>query len=124
MIFLTLEEVIQLHDELITAYGGVYSIRDAGLLVSAIETPKATMFGEYLHATIFDKAAAYLYHIICNRAFVDGNKRTAIATMLVFLNQNGCKMKFNSIELEHLVCKIAAKQGSKEEISNFIRRHQ
>ena len=57
MIFLSVEEVIQVHDDLVSEYGGLHGIRDLGLLISAIEMPKATMFGEYLHESVFDKAS-------------------------------------------------------------------
>lgn len=64
MIFINMQEIIDDHAQIIRRYGGVDGIRDIGLLASAIDMPKATMFGEYLHPTIFDKAAAYLFHIV------------------------------------------------------------
>lgn len=123
MIFLTVEEVIQIHDELVSEYGGLHGIRDMGLLISAIEMPKATMFGEYLHESIHDKASAYLYHIVCNHAFLDGNKRTGAATTLIFLSQNGCDIKFDMKEFEELVCDVAQGKISKEIISKFLSKN-
>lgn len=120
MSFLTLEEVIQIHDDLVAGYGGLQGIRDMGLLVSAIEMPKAAMCGEYLHESIFDKAAAYLFHIVCNHAFLDGNKRAGSAVTLIFLFQNGCKIKYDMEEFEEMVCKVAQGLFSKEEISKFL----
>lgn len=120
MIFLTVEEVIQIHDELVSKYGGLHGIRDMGLLVSAIEMPKATMFGEYLHESIFDKASAYLFHIVCNHAFLDGNKRTGAASTLIFLSQNGYAIKFDMKEFEDLICEVAQGKASKEVISKFL----
>ncbi len=120
MIFLSVEEVIQIHDELISEYGGLHGIRDMGLLVSAIEMPKSTMFGEYLHKSIFDKASAYLYHLVCNHAFLDGNKRTGAATTLIFLGQNECYLKYDRKQFEELVCSVAQSKLSKEEISKFL----
>lgn len=64
--YLTLEEVLEMHDVLIEKFGGLSGVRDVNLLLSAIETPKATMFGEDLYPTVYDKAAAYLYHIVQN----------------------------------------------------------
>ncbi|KIC71977.1 type II toxin-antitoxin system death-on-curing family toxin [Candidatus Protochlamydia amoebophila] len=122
MIFLSVEEVILIHDHLVSEYGGLHGIRDMGLLVSAIEMPKTTMFGEYLHESIFDKASAYLFHIVCNHAFLDGNKRTGAAVTLIFLSQNDCKMKYDMREFEEMVCKVAQGLFSKEEISNFLKR--
>lgn len=120
MIFLSVEEVIQIHDDLVFEYGGLHGIRDMGLLVSAIEVPKATMFGEYLHESIYDKASAYLFHIICNHAFVDGNKRTGSAATLIFLYQNGIEERSDMRKFEEMVCSVAEGKLSKEEISKFL----
>jgi death-on-curing protein len=122
MIFLSVEEVIQIHDNLVSEYGGLHGIRDMGLLVSATEMPKAIMFGEYLHESIFDKASAYLFHIVCNHAFVEGNKRTGAAATLIFLRQNAYEMKFDMREFEEMVCKIDEGKLSKEEISKFLKK--
>jgi death-on-curing protein len=122
MIFLSVEEVIQIHDDLVSEYGGLHGIRDMGLLVSATEMPKATMFGEYLHESIFDKASAYLFHIVCNHAFVEGNKRTGAAAALIFLHQNAYEVKFDMREFEEMVCKVAEGKLSKEEISKFLKK--
>ncbi len=122
MIFLSVEEVIQIHDDLVSEYGGLHGIRDMGLLLSAIEMPKATMFGEDLHESIFDKASAYLFHIVCNHAFIDGNKRTGAAATLIFLSQNGQQVKYNMVDFEDMVCKIAEGSFSKATISNFLKQ--
>lgn len=120
MIFISVEEAIEVHDTLVSTYGGLHGIRDLGLLISAIEMPKATMFGEYLHKSLFDKAAAYLFHIVCNHAFLDGNKRTGAACALIFLHQNGHDANYNIPELEEMVCKVAQNFLSKEQISMFL----
>lgn len=120
MTFLSVEEVIQIHDDLVSEYGGLLGIRDMGLLISAVEMPKAMMFGEYLHESIFDKAAAYLFHIVCNHAFLDGNKRTGAASTLIFLCQNGQESMYNLSEFEEMVCNVAKGLFSKAEISKFL----
>lgn len=121
MIFLSIEEIINVHDELILQHGGLHGIRDIGLLISAIEMPKATMFGEDLHESLFDKAAAYLFHIVCNHAFLDANKRTGAAATLIFLYQNGHKKKYEMRAFEEMVCQVANGELSKVEISKFLR---
>ncbi|HEX4839590.1 MAG TPA: type II toxin-antitoxin system death-on-curing family toxin [Rhabdochlamydiaceae bacterium] len=124
MIFITVQEIIDDHAEIIRMYGGVDGIRDIGLLISAIEMPKARMFGEFLHPTVFDKAAAYLFHIICNHPFVDGNKRTGMVTALTFLRQNQIHIKFTKEQiaiLEELVVSTAASKITKEQIANFFK---
>lgn len=120
MNFLNVEEVLHIHDRIIEKYGGLLGVRDMGLLMSAIEMPKAMMFGEFLHASIYDKAAAYLFHIVCNRAFLDGNKRTGAAVALTFLKANEIAKKYNLSEFEEMVCKVAQSQLSKKEISEYL----
>lgn len=124
MIFVTLHELIDDHDELIRKYGGLKGIRDIGLLASAMEMPKAGVFGKNLHPTVFDKAAAYLFHIICNHPFIDGNKRTGTITALTFLRQNRIHIEFTEEQtsvLEELVVSTADGKVTKEEIVKFFR---
>jgi death on curing protein len=125
MIFINLQQVIEDHEEIIKIYGGLNGIRDLGLLISAIEMPKAALYGEYLHPTIYDKAAAYLFHIVCNDPFVDGNKRTGTIIALTFLKQNKIHIKFSetqSLELEEIVVNTAKGETSKVEISSFFEK--
>jgi death-on-curing protein len=75
-LFLSFDQVVKLHDRLVNDHGGLRGIRDEGLLISALETPRAKMFGQDLYPTIYDKGAAYLFHIVQNRPFLDGNRRT------------------------------------------------
>lgn len=76
--FLDLEEVLEIHALQLDEFGGIAGVRDRGLLESAVEQARATAFGELLHADLFEMAAAYLFHIVKNHAFLDGNKRTAL----------------------------------------------
>jgi death-on-curing protein len=124
MIFITVQEIIDDHAEIIRRYGGMDGIRDIGLLASAMDMPKAAMFGEDLHPTIFDKAAAYLFHIICNHPFLDGNKRTGTMAALTFLRQNRIHIAFTEEQesvLEELVVSTAQGKTTKNQISNFFR---
>lgn len=120
MIFLTVEQVIDFHTEIINDFGGVHGIREMGLLISAIEMPKAAMFGEFLHVSIYDKAAAYLYHILCNHPFVDGNKRCGLVTALTFLEVNAVILDYDENQLEELVIKVADGKAGKAIISDFF----
>ncbi len=119
MIFLSIEEVIQIHDDLVSTYGGLHGIRDMGLLISAVEMPAAAIFGEYLHETIFDKAAAYLFHIVCNHAFLDGNKRTGAAVSMIFLKLNGYEIKYHMLDFENMVCKVAQGLLKSQKLESF-----
>ena len=87
-LFLTLAEVLEIHQDQIGRHGGRGGIRDIGLLESAIAMPQSGFGGQYHHRSISDMAAAYAFHIAENQAFVDGNKRTALAAALVFLEIN------------------------------------
>jgi death-on-curing protein len=87
--FLSVVEVLFLHEEQLARYGGGTGIRDIGLLESAVAQPQATFGSEYLHADLFQMAAAYAFHIAQNQPFVDGNKRTGLVAALVFLDLNG-----------------------------------
>ena len=75
--FLSLEDVLEIHADQIMRYGGSSGVRDQNLLLSAIAQPYSSFEGQYLHRTIYDKAAAYLFYICQNHPFIDGNKRAA-----------------------------------------------
>lgn len=117
--FLTLNQVIEIHDDFIQ-YGGLPGIRDIGLLESAIEMPKAMMFGKFLHETIYDKGAAYLFHIVQNHPFNDGNKRTGALSTLLFLDSNGVQLHFSDEEYEEFIILVASGKKNKHEISEFL----
>jgi len=85
VLFLTLDDILESHQNQIETYGGSHGVRDIGLLESAIAQPEASFGGQYLHADIFEMAAAYLYHLVMNHPFVDGNKRVGLEASLIFL---------------------------------------
>ena len=101
--FLTLDEVLAIHGHQIRKYGGASGIRDASLLESALAMPAATFAGERLHLTIFEQAAAYLFHLVKNHPFVDGNKRVGLATCLTFLRLNNVRVEATDAELVEVV---------------------
>ena len=121
--FLTLEEILAIHDDRVRKYGGSFGVRGLGLLQSAIGTVSATFGGEYLHQSIFEMAAAYLFHIVKNRAFVDGNKRTALACALAFLRLNGLRFTSDKSDLYNLVIGVAEGRVTKAEVAVFFQRH-
>jgi len=122
--FLTLDEVLALHADQIAHYGGSTSIRDVGLLESALAMPAATFGRELLHPSIDEQAAAYLFYLVKNHPFVDGNKRTGLVAMLAFLGLNGARLKATDDELVELVVGVAAGRITKAEIAVFVRRHR
>lgn len=123
--YVTYQYVVEIHDNLIDEYGGMKGILNEGLLRSALEMPKTRFDGKDLHRTIFDKTAAYLFHIIQNHPFVDGNKRTASMTAMVFLASNYKKgFTIFDEEYQELILGIAQGMVTKKEIAKFFRHSQ
>lgn len=123
MKFLPVDRILRIHQSQIERYGGEHGVRDMGLLDSAVAMPTATFGGEFLHVDIYEMAAAYLYHIVQNHPFIDGNKRTGTAAAIVFLKMNKVGFKFDEKELEELVLAVAQSQIFKPEIAAFFRRN-
>jgi death-on-curing protein len=115
--------VLALHADQIARYGGRPGVRDIRLLESALAMPKAAFGGQFLHGEIFEMAAAYLFHLVQNHPFVDGNKWTGLITMLAFLGLNGRRLEADPAPLTALVQGVAAGRISKAEIAVFVRRH-
>ena len=120
--FLTIEDVHQIHEIQLIRFGGGSGLRDAGLLESAIAQPQNSFGGEYLHPTIFDMAAAYLYHVTQNHPFIDGNKRTGLACALVFLELNGVSIEQGTEDLYNLTIGVTSSSIEKAQIADELRR--
>ena len=118
--FLELSDVLEIHADQIFHYGGTVELRDAGLLESAIEQARVTFGGQFLHAYPFEMAAAYLFHIVNNHPFVDGNKRTGTVASLVFLDWNNIDFKCREGELADLTLSVATGNRTKKEIAAFF----
>lgn len=119
--FLTVDEVLLIHNEQIDAFGGLDGIRDAGLLESAVMMPQASFGGEYLHANLFEMAAGYAFHIAENQPFLDGNKRTALGAAMVFLEDNGFEFRADDLSLYDAMIAIANKQMDKYDLANLLK---
>ncbi len=118
--FLELSDILEIHADQISLYGGTTELRDAGILESAIEQPRATFSGQFLHTFPFEMAAAYLFHIVNNHPFVDGNKRTGTVAALVFLDWNNVTFDCPPGELADLTLAVASGNRTKKEIANFF----
>lgn len=118
--FLALEEILWLHEDQIESFGGTSGIRDMGLLESALAQPKASFGGEFLHPTLAEQAAAYLYHLAMNHPFVDGNKRTAFAAMESFVVANGYSLELSNEEAYELVLNMVEGAGSKADLASKL----
>ena len=120
----TVESVKAIHAEVLAAHGGSAGLRDAALLESAVAAPQATMMGEPLFAEPVDVAAAYLFYLCRNHPFVDGNKRTALATCLVFLSENGL-LPYEALDTdawEQLTLDLASSQLDREQTTARLKR--
>ena len=120
----TVEAVLAIHDEVLVAHGGGSGLRDRGLLESAVAAPQASMMGEPLIKDPIEIAAAYLFYICSNHAFVDGNKRTALATCLVCLSENDLlrNEELNTDEWESLTLAVAAGELSRDDLTKRMRK--
>lgn len=121
--FLDLAEVLEIHVDQIERYGGAAGIRDLPLLLSALSMPEAGIHGEYVHGTLFEIAAAYLFHLTKNHPFVDGNKRTALASALVFLGLNGIGVAARSADMVALVEGVVVGKYAKGDVARWLRAH-
>jgi death-on-curing protein len=118
----TVEAVKAIHREVLQAHGGSAGIRDEGLLDSAVAAPQATMMGQPMFKEPVEVAAAYLFYLCRNHPFIDGNKRTALATCLVFLSENGylSQEKLDADIWEQLVLDVAASRIDREETTKRL----
>jgi death-on-curing protein len=120
---LTASAVKAIHAEVLLAHGGSSGIRDEALLESAVAAPQATMMGETLMSDPIEIAAAYLFYLCRNHAFMDGNKRTALAACLIFLERNDLlpKAKLPVTDWEAFVLDVAASRLDRDQTTARLR---
>ena len=121
--FLGLDEVLSLHRDQVARYGGAEGVRDLGLLESAVAVPEASFGSSYLHATLPEMAAAYLFHLAQNHPFLDGNKRIAAAALFMFLYLNDLLLECTEDELVELTLGVARGSTTKAAVAVFIAAH-
>jgi death on curing protein len=118
-LFLTVEDVLELHAQQLDLYGGSPGVRDSGALASAVGTPSSTFDGRFLHDNLFHMAAAYAFHIAENQPFVDGNKRAALHSALVFLDINGWAVSDPDLKLYDAMIAISARTLDKRALGDL-----
>ena len=123
MRYLTLNEVLEVHRQVIAQSGGAEGLMHLPALESALAQPQMTFGGEDLYPTLVDKAAALGYALIKNHPFLDGNKRTGHAAMEVFLVLNGYEIRAAVDEQEHVMLQVAASERESEEFTTWLRTH-
>jgi len=112
-VFLSVDEILEIHAQQIERYGGSSGLRDAAGLESAVAMPQTTFDGKLLHTSIPAIAAAYLFHLCQNHPFVDGNKRVGANAAITFLLMNNWEPTFGEEELAELVLSVASAGLSK-----------
>jgi death-on-curing protein len=121
--FLSLARLLEIHRDSIDVYGGDPGIRDIPLLQSGIAQPQATYGGELLHPDLPSMAAAYLYHVVMNHPFIDGNKRTGAMAGFIFLDMNGAELTASQEEYRDLTLGVAAGKLVKSDAVAFFKQH-
>ena len=121
MKFLSLSEVLEIHNDQISRYGGTSGIRELPKLKSALGMPAATYDGEFLHTDVFEMAAAYLFHLVKNHPFLDGNKRAGAVAALTFLLLNGYECEAPEDDLVDLVLDVVGGVRDKADAAVFFR---
>jgi death on curing protein len=119
--FLDVDDVLGIHRLQLERFGGSAGLRDQGLLESAVAQPQASFGEKYLHDDVFLMAAAYLYHVVRNHPFVDGNKRAGLLSALVFLDLNGIPIQQPHSQLYDLTIAVAEGRLEKGEIAAALR---
>ena len=122
-LFLELDDVLAIHADQVSRYGGTGGIRDVGLLQSALAMPRASFDGQFLHGSIHEMAAAYLFHLVQNHPFIDGNKRIGLAAAIGFLGINDLWLDADETELTEFVLRVARGELEKSDVAVFLRGH-
>lgn len=123
MILLTVEEIIALHDKLIDRTGGSHGLRDKSLLESAVYSANAYFADNEAYPSVIEKAARLMFSLTNNHAFVDGNKRIGVFTMLMTLQLNNIKIKYTQAELIELGLSVADGKTDYNNILGWIKEH-
>lgn len=121
--YLSIEQVLAIHDQMIKRFGGSFGIRDLGLIDSAVARPQASFGGYDLYPDIFEKATALLQSLLKNHPFVDGNKRTALTSAGLFLKMNGWELKNVHNEEVEFAIKVDNNNLTLEQISKWLKEH-
>lgn len=121
--YLTVTQVLFIHDRAVKMFGGSFGVRDLGLVDSAVARPQASFDGQDLYQNIFDKAAALLQSLLKNHPFVDGNKRTALSSASILLELNGYKLKNSHKEEVEFAIKVDNQNLTLEQISAWLKNH-
>jgi death-on-curing protein len=118
---LTVAVVLEIHAEAIGQFGGSAGIREMALLESAVAAPQASFGGESVYTDLLEVAAAYLFFLCRNHPFVDGNKRAALGSCIVFLRLNGVEPQTDGQSWEDLTLDVAASRLDRDQTTQRLR---
>jgi death-on-curing protein len=121
--YLSAEDILVIHDETIEKEGGIFGIRDIGLVYSIAERPKMAMMGQEFYPDVFSKATAILEGLATFHVFADGNKRTAFIACLTFLGLNEYELEVSTEQGLIFVLAVTTKKKTLEEIANWLKKH-
>ena len=121
--YLSIHEVLALHERIAAQSGGGLGLRDLALLESALAQPRQSFGGSDLYSSLVEKAGALGFSLIANHPFVDGNKRIGHAAMEIFLVLNGQEIDADVDEQERVVLAVAAGDMSREQLTDWLREH-
>jgi death-on-curing protein len=122
VVYLSLEQIYDLHEIQIGHYGGGKSLRDSGALEAALARPAMTFAGEDLYPDIAAKTAAMMHSLVMNHPFVDGNKRVGAHAALLFLAANGYRIDLSAKELEEITLTVARGELDAESLAIWFRQ--
>lgn len=120
-VYLTLDMVLDIHEDQLAAFGGRAGVRDRGLLEGAVAAPQAGFGEEELYKDVFEKAAVYAFSIAESQPFVDGNKRTALNAALLFLALNEYEINECHMEFYDMMINVAKKEADRDDIAELLR---
>jgi death-on-curing protein len=121
--YISLEEILRLHFQIIEDFGGSHGVRDESRLKSVVQAPKQIVFGEEQYPSLYQKAAVYLRNIIGDHPFSDGNKRTALTVCGIFLARNNVVLNADPKDLENFTVQVATDHLGIDDITRWLDRH-
>lgn len=123
MQYLSVEEILRLHFQIIEDFGGSHGVRDENRLKSVADAPRQEVFGKEQNPTVYEKAAVYLRNIIGDHPFSDGNERTALTICGIFLARNGKTLTTNPKDLEDFTVSVATDHVTVADITLWLQDH-
>ena len=123
MMYLSLNEVLDIYNKIMQQSGGTIGIRDVGAFESAIAQPRMSFGGNDLYPTIVEKATALCFSLVMNHPFLDGNKRIGHAAMEIFLILNGYEIDSTVDEQEIIILSLASGKLDRNEFNEWLKHH-